>query len=115
MVCHLAPCKFPMKNGLAGQISTPPRGVPGAHPPLRGGIFSASRPGRGGSPPLGGPQGAKKGQKRPFLGHFGGFFPTGGVWQEKAQKTAFYRGFSLISTQNLNHLCSIYSLYPIYI
>ena len=66
MVSHLAPCKFPMKNGLAGQISTPPRGVPGAHPPLRGGIFSASRPEGGGPPPWGGPRGPKRAKK----GHF---------------------------------------------
>ena len=93
MVCHLAPCKFPMKNGLAGQILTPPRGVPGTHPPLRGGIFSASRPGQGGVPPPGGPQGAKKGQKRPILGHFEGFSPNWECMARKRPKNGILSGF----------------------
>ena len=66
LVCHLGPCKFPMKNGLAGQILTPPGGSSGGPPPSGGGFLAPPGLVGGGSPPRGGPRGPKRAKKGPF-------------------------------------------------
>ena len=110
----------PSRGGVRGGPGGAPRGGPWAatfsssKPLLKLGVAAA--PG-GGPPPPGGSRGGIFGAYSP--GGQGGV-PRGGAprgrnMAKKGQKRVIFSGFEPNFAQNRSHLCSIYSLYRIYI